>query len=102
MTKEEIKLAIMAMLDGTDYYRRVSRLMLAKEIETDDRAIRLSIHELRREGHWICTDTEFGGFYIGTAIQWDSFCEQQRRRAINNFYRKSNEPDERQIRIVVE
>jgi hypothetical protein len=59
----------------------------------DDRKVRNAIHDLRMKGYHICSDTEIGGYYLGTNTEWNLFCNSQRRRAINNFYRKADEID---------
>ena len=64
-----------------------------------DRNIRDTIHNLRRKGHRICSDTKQSGYYIGTEKEWDKFVLQQRKRALSNMYPMSNELDG-QIEIV--
>jgi ABC-type oligopeptide transport system substrate-binding subunit len=78
---------------GTYYYKRVTRQDLCNKTQMDDRKVRNAIHDLRMKGHHICSDTDIGGYYLGTNTEWNLFCNSQRRRAINNFYRKSDEID---------
>jgi ABC-type oligopeptide transport system substrate-binding subunit len=77
----------------TYYYKRVTRQDLCNKTQMDDRKVRNAIHDLRMKGHHICSDTEIGGYYLGTNTEWNLFCNSQRRRAINNFYRKTDEID---------
>lgn len=79
--------------------RRWTRKELEMAVGTSDRIIRRYIHELRRAGCRIVSDTDEGGYWLGTADEWNEFCDQQRRRALNNFYRKTYE-DARQLVIV--
>ena len=78
---------------GSYYYRHVTREELVLATGMDDRTVRGAIHDLRMKGHRICSDTKIGGYYLGTNTEWNLFCNSQRRRAINNFYRKTDEID---------
>jgi ABC-type oligopeptide transport system substrate-binding subunit len=84
---------VLNAFNGTYYYKRVTREDLCNKTQMDDRKVRNAIHDLRMKGHHICSDTEIGGYYLGTNTEWNLFCNSQRRRAINNFYRKTDEID---------
>jgi hypothetical protein len=95
-------MTILEVLKNTNIKNRIDRRTLARLTQLNDRVMREQIHELRRQGHYIIGDTSSrGGYFMGTFIEWDAFCDQQRNRALNNFYRKSNEPDERQVRLCI-
>jgi biotin operon repressor len=72
---------------------RISRKELMIKTNMSDRNIRTTIHNLRRKGYRICSDTKNYGYYIGTEKEWDKFVSQQRKRALNNMYPMSNELD---------
>lgn len=95
-------MTIIEALSKTNRENRIKRSALARLTQINDRTLREKIHELRMDGYQIIGDTSAGGYYLGTEREWDEFCDQQRRRAINNFYRKSNESRimDGQIRIV--
>lgn len=78
--------------------RRWTRKELEMAVGTSDRQIRMLIHNLRREGCRIVSDTDEGGYWLGTPEEWNAFCDQQRRRALANMYRKTDE-DARQLVI---
>lgn len=78
--------------------RRWSRQQLMDAVNLSDRNIRCIIHDLRRDGCRIVSDTDEGGYWLGTADEWNDFCDQQRRRALANMYRKTDE-DARQLVI---
>jgi len=95
---EESKLSpteqsLLNALKGSYYYLRVTREDLCNKTNFEDRTVRGIIRDLRMKGHHICSDTEIGGYYLGTNTEWNLFCNSQRRRAINNFYRKTDEID---------
>jgi biotin operon repressor len=79
--------------------RRWTRSQLMVAVNRSDRYVRETIHALRREGCRIVSDTDEGGYWLGTPDEWNEFCDQQRRRALNNFYQKTYE-DARQLVIV--
>ena len=81
--------------------RRWSRTDLSLFLNMSDRMIRRTIHDLRREGCRIVSDTDEGGYWLGTPEEWNAFCDQQRRRALANMYRKTDE-DARQLVIAYE
>jgi hypothetical protein len=85
--------SLLNALKGSYYYLRVTREDLCNKTNFEDRTVRGIIHDLRMKGHHICSDTEIGGYYLGTNTEWNLFCNSQRRRAINNFYRKTDEID---------
>lgn len=91
MELKEVKHALEIIINHTNRAKRLHRTGLALLLETDERTIRRAIRELRFAGCHICTDTVDGGYYQGTPEEWDSFCDQQRRRAVHNFYPKSKE-----------
>jgi hypothetical protein len=94
---------IIEALKNTNQAKRIDRATLARLTRLSDREMRDQISDLRRAGNFIIGDTSrAGGYYMGTAAEWDAFCDQQRRRAISNFYKKSNEADilPGQLRIV--
>lgn len=84
-------MTILEILRNTSANNRANRPQLSYLTGMSDRAVRKEIHDLRQKGHWIVGDTTGGGYYLSSAKEWDAFCDQQRRRAINNFYRKSFE-----------
>ncbi|NCU25099.1 hypothetical protein EOM86_00050 [Candidatus Nomurabacteria bacterium] len=95
-------MTILEALKNTNIKNRVDRRTLARLTQLNDRVMREQIHDLRMKGHRIIGDTSSkGGYFMGTPAEWDAFCEQQRSRAINNFYRKSNEPNEKQVRLCI-
>jgi len=67
----------------------------------NDRAVRRAIHELRREGHRIISNPGRSGYWLGTAEEWDAFCDRERQAALSRMYRKTNEYN-KQIRIAVD
>lgn len=98
MKKEQLKQEIRTLIENSEG-RRWSRADLVLFFGISDRRIRRTIHDLRREGCRIVSDTDEGGYWLGTADEWNSFCDQQRRRALSNFYKKTYE-DDRQLVIV--
>lgn len=87
-------MTILEALGRTNVEYRIDRRGLARVVGMNDRTLRDEISKLRREGHYIIGDTSSkGGYYMGTAKEWDAFCDQQRRRAVSNFYKKSNEAE---------
>lgn len=95
-------MTVLEALKNSNECQRITREVLSNLTGLSDRMARKEIHELRNQGYWIVGDTAGGGYYLANAREWDAFCDQQRRRAVNNFYRKSNEARvmEGQIRIV--
>ena len=77
------------------------RVVLTYQLDARDRAIRRAIHELRREGHRIISSPSRSGYWLGTAEEWDAFCDRERQAALSRMYRKTNEYN-KQIRISVD
>lgn len=81
--------------------RRWSRTDLSLFLNMSDRTIRRTIHDLRREGCRIVSDTDEGGYCLGTADEWNAFCDRERQAALSRLHRKTYE-NERQLVIVQE
>lgn len=77
------------------------RVILAALYDTTDRAVRKAIHELRRDGNRIISNPSRSGYWLGTAEEWDAFCDRERQAALSRMYRKTNEYN-KQIRIAVD
>jgi len=92
-------MTILEALKDTSIENRMSRNVLCTMTCLSDRALREKISELRRAGHHIVSDTSRKGYWLGNHVEWDAFCDQQRRRALANFYKKSYEND-RQLKLI--
>jgi hypothetical protein len=92
-------MTILKALQDTSMEHRMTRNVLCTLTQLNDRVLREKISELRRQGHYIVSDTSRKGYWLGTPQEWNAFCEQQRRRALSNFYKKTDE-DDKQLRIV--
>lgn len=80
---------------------RITRTSLMRETGATDRAVRDSIHHLRRDGHKIISSPDRSGYYLGNSDAWNAFCDRERSAALARMYRKTFEND-KQIRIRVE
>lgn len=83
-----LKQQILSILQKTP---RITRAELVAQTHASDRAVRHAIHELRWHGYRICSDTQTGGYWIGTPEEWNAFCLAQRKAAVSRMYRKTDE-----------
>ena len=100
------------ILDHLQFFQKVDKMLgceptlsqrdvLADLFDASDRAVRRSIHELRRDGNRIISNPARSGYWLGTAEEWDAFCDRERQAALSRMYRKTNEYN-KQIRISVD
>lgn len=75
-----------------------SRAELVRILGLPDRTVRRMIHDLRRQGYWIVNGEQGGYKLTDSPAEWNSFCQRERRRALNTF-RKAVEYIDGQISI---
>jgi hypothetical protein len=79
----------------------VTREQLHWEADSDDRAVRNAIHDLRRDGYKIISSTDRAGYWLGGTDEWNAWCDKQRSAALARMYPKTTEY-RKQIVISVE
>ena len=92
---------VIVALTGYSPTFHASRGLLCYITKFDDRTIRTSIHRLRNAGHQIISDPSQSGYWMGNDDEWNTFCDRERRAALNRLHRKTWE-NGRQLRIEVE
>ncbi len=82
MRIEEVKDKIVSLLKrGKEL--AISRRELVQLVGTNDRMIRMAIHELREEGSLIISDTKKGGYYYpATITEAEQYARSMKNRAI--------------------
>lgn len=60
-----------------------SRALLARKLGCSDRALRRAVRELRKEGHTVCSDSEMGGYWLGTDEETKRLVKELEHRGLD-------------------